>query len=149
MFWLHTVVLSKTRKLQFTNRVNLSVFTFILRRHYRQFFTVFYPFHKINSSRHNHITAFEIRYFNVNSNQRRYRSRHWIPMFSGTPCIGPVLSIKLWNRETALGLKHMQLCSVHCTLCTTYMDLFILQSKPRLFSLSERQDKSRLPIPRF
>ena len=27
MFWLHTVVLSKTRKLQYTNRVNLSVFT--------------------------------------------------------------------------------------------------------------------------
>ena len=27
MFLLHTVVLSKTRKLQYTNRVNLSVFT--------------------------------------------------------------------------------------------------------------------------
>jgi len=27
MFWLHTVVLSKTRKLQYTNRVNLSVFS--------------------------------------------------------------------------------------------------------------------------
>ena len=137
--------------MQYTSRVNLSVFKlFILRRHYKHIFTVFYPFHKINSSRHNHIISFEIRYFNVNSNQRRYRSRHWIPcMFFGTPCIGSVLNIKLWNRETALGLKHMQLCSVHCTLCTTYMDLFILQSKPRvkLFSLSERQDKSRLPIP--
>ena len=63
MFWLHTVVLSKTRKLQFTNRVNLSVFTFILRRHYRHIFTAIYCFHKINSSRHNNIVAFEIRYY--------------------------------------------------------------------------------------
>ena len=27
MFWLNTIVLSKTKKLQYTNRVNLSVFT--------------------------------------------------------------------------------------------------------------------------
>ena len=48
MFWLHTVVLvvlSKTRKLQFTNRVNLSSL-FILRRHYLHILTAFYPFHK-------------------------------------------------------------------------------------------------------
>ena len=38
-----------------------------LRRHYRHVFTVFYPFHKINSSRHNNIIAFEIRYYNANS----------------------------------------------------------------------------------
>jgi len=54
IFWLHTVVLRKTRKLQYTNRVNLSVFTVHqLWRLYRHIFTVFYPFHKINSSRHN------------------------------------------------------------------------------------------------
>ena len=40
---------------------------FILRRHYRHIFTVFYPFHKINSSRHNKIMAFEVRYYNSNS----------------------------------------------------------------------------------
>ena len=43
MFWLHTVVLSKTRKLQYTNRVNLSD---ILRRHYRHIFTHLLPFSK-------------------------------------------------------------------------------------------------------
>ncbi len=35
-----------------------------LRRHCRQIFAVFYPFHEINSSRHN-IKAFEIRYYNA------------------------------------------------------------------------------------
>ena len=30
--------------------------------------------------------AFEIRYHNANSLQRRYPIRHWIPMFFGTPC---------------------------------------------------------------
>ncbi len=30
-------------------------------RHYKHIFAVFYPFHKINSSRHNNIMAFEIR----------------------------------------------------------------------------------------
>jgi len=54
MFWLHTVVLSKTRKLQF-----------ILRRHYRHICTVFNPSNKINSSRHNNIMTFEIRYYRV------------------------------------------------------------------------------------
>ena len=59
---------------------------FILRRHYRHIFIVFFPFHKINSSRHNNIMAFEIRYYNANFKQRRYPIRHWIPMFFGTPC---------------------------------------------------------------
>jgi len=59
---------------------------FILWRHYRHIFSVFYPFHKINSSRHNNIMAFEIRYYNANSLERRYRIHHWIPMFFGTPC---------------------------------------------------------------
>ena len=86
MFWLHTVVLSKTRKLQYTNRVNLSVLTVHLAETYKHIFTVFYPFHKINSSRHN-IRAFEIRYYNAISWQRRYPIRHWIPMFFGTPCL--------------------------------------------------------------
>ena len=40
---------------------------FILQRHYRHIFTVFYPFHKINSSRHNIIMAVEIRDYNANS----------------------------------------------------------------------------------
>ena len=31
----------------------------------RHIFTVFYPFHKINSSRHNNIMAFEIRYYTL------------------------------------------------------------------------------------
>ena len=31
------------------------------------FFTVFYTFHKINSSRHNDIMALEIRYYKANS----------------------------------------------------------------------------------
>ena len=57
----------KTRKLQYTaNGVNLSVFTcscgYIMTS-----ITVFYPFHKINSSRHNNIMAFEVRYYNANS----------------------------------------------------------------------------------
>jgi len=54
----------------------------------RHIFTVFYPFHKINSSRHNDIMAFEIMYFNINSYRRRYRIRHYkIPMIFGTSCI--------------------------------------------------------------
>ena len=56
-------VLSKTRKLQYTNRVNLSLSSlYILWRHYRHIFAVFYPLQKINSSRHNIIMAFEIMY---------------------------------------------------------------------------------------
>ena len=55
------------RKLQYTNRVNLSVLTFILQRHYRHIFTAIYRFHKINSSRHNNNMDFEIRYYNANS----------------------------------------------------------------------------------
>ena len=31
----------------------------ILMRHYRNIFTVFYPSHKINSSRHNHLMALD------------------------------------------------------------------------------------------
>ena len=30
--------------------------------------------------------AFDIRFYNANSEQRRYRICHWIPMFFGTPC---------------------------------------------------------------
>ena len=87
MFWLHTVVLSKTRKLQNTNRVNLSVFTVHLAETFWHICTVIYRFHKLNSSRHNYIMALEIRYYNANSKQRRYRICHWFPMFFGTPCI--------------------------------------------------------------
>ena len=63
MFWLHTVVvkLSKQqKKLQYTNRVNLSVFTVHLVDHYRHIFTVIYVFHKINSSRHNNIMGLKL-----------------------------------------------------------------------------------------
>ena len=59
MFWLHTVVPSKTRKLQYTNRVNL--------------YTAIFRFHKINSSKHNNIMAlktsikiYKYIYFEVN-----------------------------------------------------------------------------------
>ena len=41
MFWLHIVVLRKTRKLQYTNRVNLSVFTVHLTDTFLQSFTLF------------------------------------------------------------------------------------------------------------
>ena len=51
MFWLQTVVFSKTWPSSL----------FILQRHYRHIFTVYCPFHKINSSRHYNIMAFEIR----------------------------------------------------------------------------------------
>ena len=37
----------------------------ILRKHYRHIFTAIYCFHKINSSRHNNIMAFEISYYNA------------------------------------------------------------------------------------
>ena len=57
---------SKTRKLQYTNRVNLSVFTVHLAETLDTF-AVFHHFHKINYSRHNNIMAFEIRYYNANS----------------------------------------------------------------------------------
>ena len=61
----YAVVLSKTRKLQFTNTVNLSVFTVnISKTLYRHLYSLF---HKINSSRHNNIISFEIRYYNANS----------------------------------------------------------------------------------
>ena len=73
-----------------TNRIQLVCLYFdcirlYLQRHYRNVLTTIYSFHKKNSSRHN-IKAFEIRYYNSNSQQRRYRNRHWIPMFNGTPC---------------------------------------------------------------
>ena len=45
----------------------MSVLLLILQRHYRHIFTVFYPLHKINSSRHNNIIVFEIRHYNANS----------------------------------------------------------------------------------
>ena len=58
---MHTVVLCKTRKFQYTNRVNLSSSSlFILKRHYRHIFTAIYRFHKINSSRHNNIRALKL-----------------------------------------------------------------------------------------
>ena len=38
---------------------------FILRRHYRHILTVFYPFHKINSSKHKNSMAFEMSYHNA------------------------------------------------------------------------------------
>ena len=57
MFWLHTVVLSKTRKLQFTNSLLVRLHIIIE--------TAAYRFHKINSSRHNNIRGFKIRYYNA------------------------------------------------------------------------------------
>ena len=45
---VHYCVLSKTRKLQYINRVNNCPSSlFILRRHYRHIFTAIYRFHKI------------------------------------------------------------------------------------------------------
>jgi len=84
---LYTVVPSKKRKSQYANRVNLSSLLFILQRHYRHIFTGIYRFHKINSCRHDNIMAFELRYYNADSYQRRYGIRNWTPMFIGTPCI--------------------------------------------------------------
>ena len=75
MFWLQPVVLGKTRKFQYTNRVNLSVFTVHLTETLDTSLQSFYPFHEINSGGHNTIMAFEIRYYNANSLQRRYRIR--------------------------------------------------------------------------
>ena len=63
----YTNLLRKTRNLQYTNRVNLSVFTVHLAETYKNIFTAIYRFHKINYSRHNNIMAFEIRYYNANS----------------------------------------------------------------------------------
>ena len=63
--------IGKSRKLQYIKRINLSVFTVNLAK-----FTAIHHFHKLNSSRHNNIMSFEIRYYNANSLQRRYRIRH-------------------------------------------------------------------------
>ena len=41
-------------------------------------------FHKINSGRHKNIMAFEIRYYNADSEQRRYRIE--FPCIFLTPC---------------------------------------------------------------
>ena len=65
MFWLHTVVKQENCSIQ-TEETCPSLLL-ILRRHYRHIFTAIYPFHKINSSRHTNIMAFEIRYYNANS----------------------------------------------------------------------------------
>ena len=91
LFWLHMVVLGETRKLQHTEyrqsklvRLHCSSCEDIVNT---SFHTVFYPFHKINSSRHNNIIAFELRYYNAYSWQIWYRIRHWIPMSIATPCM--------------------------------------------------------------
>ena len=57
MFILHTAVLSKARKLQFTNSLLVRLHIIIE--------TAAYLFHKINSSRHNNIRGFKIRYYNA------------------------------------------------------------------------------------
>ena len=85
-----------------------------MRRHYRHTFTVFYPFHKINSSRHNNIMAFKNRYYNANSWQRRYRIRRWIPMFFGTPCIIKLLILISRSREFQKCF-----CSINCYIFNT------------------------------
>ena len=76
-----------------------------MRRHYRHIFTTIYCFNKINSSRHNTIMAFEIRYYNANSYQRRYRIRYWIPMFIGTPCISTHYNYNLVDQWAIACLK--------------------------------------------
>jgi len=38
--------------------------------------------------------AIEIRNYNANSQQRRYRIRHWIPIFLGHP-VGNVVELRL------------------------------------------------------
>ena len=61
---VYGIVFSKTRKLQYINRVNLSDLHCSSCGYIRHIFPVFYRFHKINSNSHNNIMAFEIRYFN-------------------------------------------------------------------------------------
>ena len=55
-----TVVLSKIRKLQYTNMSKLVRLHFSI--YYRHIFTAIYRFHKMNSRKHINIMAFEIRY---------------------------------------------------------------------------------------
>ena len=91
-----TVVLSKTRKLQYTNRVNLSVFTVHpAETLYRHIFTVFYPFHKINSSRHNNIMALKLGITMLNHNKDDMEFVTEFPCFLGHPVLEA--SLKNWG----------------------------------------------------
>ena len=62
-----------------------------MRRHYRLIFTVFYPSHKIHSSRHNNILAFEVRYYNANSNKDDIQFVTEFPCFWDTLYISRIL----------------------------------------------------------
>ena len=56
----------------------------ILRRHYRH---IFYPFHKINSSRHNNVMAFEIRFTMLIHNKDDIQFVTEFPCFLGHPVL--------------------------------------------------------------
>ena len=85
MFWLHTVVLSKTRTFWFTCKQSK-----LVRLHClfcgdilqsRHISTAIYRFHEINSSRQNYIMTFLNQVNTATSYQGRSRIRLLIPMF--------------------------------------------------------------------
>ena len=57
---VYGIVFSKTRKLQYINRVNLSDLHCSSCGYIRHIFPVFYRFHKINSNSHNNIMALKL-----------------------------------------------------------------------------------------
>ena len=85
-------------------RVSSAMFTFvyitcpsspssllILGRHYRHIFAVFYPFHEINSSRHNNIMGFEIRITMLIHNKDDIEFVTEFPCFLGHP-VCPIIT---------------------------------------------------------
>ena len=86
IFWLDTVVLCKTRKLQNTNRVNFSVFCSSCRDIIDTSLQPFTVLIKSNLADIIILWLLKLRYYNANSEPRRYRIRHLTPMFIGTPC---------------------------------------------------------------
>ena len=84
----------------------MAIFIVHLAESFRHIFTAIYWFHKINYSRHNKIMAFEIRYYNADSEQRKSQIRHWAPMLICVKTIFLINSKCFWLLWTSKRWFH-------------------------------------------
>ena len=85
MFWLHTVVLTENKKITVYKQSLHCSWCWDIIDTSLQPFTVFIKWTQADIIIW--LLKLLIRYYNAYSRKKRYRIRHWIPMFIGTHCI--------------------------------------------------------------
>ena len=118
---------------------------FILGRHYKHIFAVFYPFHKINSSRHNNIMAFEIRITMLIHNKDDIEFVTEFPCFLVHPAVSwkTILSFIFWG-HTCVNFLCMRNRKMYLKLCWAVNESFSARWGFSLNNINQRDSPAAI-----